>query len=729
MCISAYFKFRSLMGLAMALTFPLYLSGQSRNRYFYDDSNQLYRIMDQGGNLVEYTYDPVGNITQIARSVLPPGSLSILNVTPRTAGPGTQVTLYGQGFSGLAAGNTVRFNGLLATVVSATPTELVVTLPVGNSTGPVTITVNGVTASSGSILFTGLKPPTLLTVAPDGGFAGRRFTATITGTDLSEAIFTTVPAGGAISDFGATTDFSALVGINVPSPGLYTVVATNSAGSSTSAPLPGNQIRILESSGETYFPLIVLNTAAPPAGTPDPSTVSNETAGDLVSVLNVAAPPPGTADPSLVSNETSSTLATVLNLAAPPPGTADPSVVSNQASGDLLAILNTAPPPPGTTDPSSVSNVASSDNLTVLNGAAPPPGTADPSLVANEATALTTTVRQLTTPTAAPIKSAAPSNLERTASDGETVLSGLEVMAGETVRLRAQAGPGETVEFLVNGISFGADEQAPYQLTFEAPHAIGTLIVTAVARAGASEARLLDTLRLTVTAERRTVVQGRVVDEAGQPVANAKVELQTEGLLAEVFDSTAAVTRVPDLTGQTPSSRRLVAGLNQLNPRGVFGQDPLAWRASPDYAVRYTALLRIEREGEYGFALRSHAGALMRIDGQEVGNAAIHLTAGEHAFEVIHYEATGLPELQLLWAPLGGELSPVPQRQFVAKDPELVATTDAEGNYRLLQVPTSVGVLQVTVGEGSAKVSSEPVMPAPVGVTEIKEVRVRGRRE
>jgi hypothetical protein len=57
-------------------------------RYFYDDANELYRVLDSTGTLIEYTIDPSGNITNIARTSLPPTQLSILSVSPSNATTG-----------------------------------------------------------------------------------------------------------------------------------------------------------------------------------------------------------------------------------------------------------------------------------------------------------------------------------------------------------------------------------------------------------------------------------------------------------------------------------------------------------------------------------------------------------------------------------------------------------------------------------------------------------------
>lgn len=94
-----------------------------------------------------------------ARAFIPvsvdPGAaigLQITEVAPDTLRPGQEVTITGTGFSSSAGGNTVRVAGALATVLSASSTELRVRLPESSAfschpTGPadVRVTVGGTT--------------------------------------------------------------------------------------------------------------------------------------------------------------------------------------------------------------------------------------------------------------------------------------------------------------------------------------------------------------------------------------------------------------------------------------------------------------------------------------------------------------------------------------------------------------------------------------------------------
>ena len=159
-------------------------------RYFYDDANELFRVVDSTGTMIEYVYDPAGNIIQINRTTVAAGALSILNVTPMSGAPGNTITILGQGFSTVAANNVVKMNGVAATVVSATATQLVIQVPAGTTSGQITVTVNGVTVSSGpTLVFNPLPPSVISGVSPASAAGGQNVTITVTGSNLLLASF------------------------------------------------------------------------------------------------------------------------------------------------------------------------------------------------------------------------------------------------------------------------------------------------------------------------------------------------------------------------------------------------------------------------------------------------------------------------------------------------------------------------------------------------------------
>ena len=80
-------------------------------------------------------------------------------ISPASAVAGTAITITGTNFDATAANDAVKFNGSAATVVSATTSTLMVNAPIGGSTGPVTVTTAGGTATGP--VFTYLQAPTI----------------------------------------------------------------------------------------------------------------------------------------------------------------------------------------------------------------------------------------------------------------------------------------------------------------------------------------------------------------------------------------------------------------------------------------------------------------------------------------------------------------------------------------------------------------------------------------
>lgn len=109
------------------------------------------------------------------------------------AKPGDTIIIKGQNFSEVAANNTVKFNGVTATVVSATATEIKVVVPAGATSGSITVTVNGTTTEVGSLT---IAPLTLYTIKEsDSTLAPKRLIAIdpANGNQTEIAILTGLP--------------------------------------------------------------------------------------------------------------------------------------------------------------------------------------------------------------------------------------------------------------------------------------------------------------------------------------------------------------------------------------------------------------------------------------------------------------------------------------------------------------------------------------------------------
>ena len=149
-------------------------------QYLYDETDRLVGVVDGVGASALYQYDKAGNIMAIRRFAS--GDLAIADFTPDTGPIGTAVTIYGVGFSATAASNTVKFNGVTASVSSATTTKLVATVPTGATTGAISVTVGIKTATSldpftvttGSVN----APPVITAITPIIGVIGSTFTIT-----------------------------------------------------------------------------------------------------------------------------------------------------------------------------------------------------------------------------------------------------------------------------------------------------------------------------------------------------------------------------------------------------------------------------------------------------------------------------------------------------------------------------------------------------------------------
>ena len=83
---------------------------------------------------------------------------SITSISPVSGSANTIVTITGANFKTTPAANTVKFNGIAATVTSATATQLVVAAPATGTTGDITVTTGD--GTSNGILFTYVALPT-----------------------------------------------------------------------------------------------------------------------------------------------------------------------------------------------------------------------------------------------------------------------------------------------------------------------------------------------------------------------------------------------------------------------------------------------------------------------------------------------------------------------------------------------------------------------------------------
>ncbi|HEY9007368.1 MAG TPA: IPT/TIG domain-containing protein [Ohtaekwangia sp.] len=188
-------------------------------------------------------------------SVLTP---TITSFTPTSGATGSTVTITGTNFSTVTTNNTVTFNGTAATVTAATVTQLTVTVPAGATTGKITVTVNGLSATSTSDFTvtstsTSTGSPTITSFTASGAvgssivITGTNFstavsdntvtingiTATVTSATTTQLVVT-VPSGATSGTISVTVN-----GVTVTSTSSFTVTTASASCTSTDSETAG----------------------------------------------------------------------------------------------------------------------------------------------------------------------------------------------------------------------------------------------------------------------------------------------------------------------------------------------------------------------------------------------------------------------------------------------------------------------------------------------------------
>lgn len=179
---------KCLIPLSVVLFFVLSHSStaQSTTVYIYDQLGRLIGVVDPTAETAVYTYDANGNILSISRHSS--SQVSIIGFTPNNGPASTIVRIYGTGFSATATQDKVKFNGVQATITSASVTQIVTSVPNGATTGPITVTTPSGSASSTAPFTIGFsKSPTITGFTPNIGSSGTA--VGITGTNFQTTTF------------------------------------------------------------------------------------------------------------------------------------------------------------------------------------------------------------------------------------------------------------------------------------------------------------------------------------------------------------------------------------------------------------------------------------------------------------------------------------------------------------------------------------------------------------
>ena len=103
---------------------------------------------------------------------VPPGCPSIANFTPTSGSSGSTVVITGTNFLGTSA---VRFNGVAATYVVNSPTQITAVVPGNATTGRISVTnPSGTATSENDFVVAGSSAPSITSLDPSSGCPGTR---------------------------------------------------------------------------------------------------------------------------------------------------------------------------------------------------------------------------------------------------------------------------------------------------------------------------------------------------------------------------------------------------------------------------------------------------------------------------------------------------------------------------------------------------------------------------
>ncbi len=166
-------------------------------------------------------------VTPLARAAAP----VVVVFLPVTGVAGTSVTITGTGFADSSGATGVAFNGTAAPSFTVdADTQITAIVPVGATTGPVSVTdTEGTGASVIDFVVTPSPPPTIALFAPSSGPAGT--TVTITGTGYTGTSSVKFHARSASFDVNSDTEIVATVPLRATT-GPISVITPGGTGTS-----------------------------------------------------------------------------------------------------------------------------------------------------------------------------------------------------------------------------------------------------------------------------------------------------------------------------------------------------------------------------------------------------------------------------------------------------------------------------------------------------------------
>ncbi len=137
-------------------------------------------------------------------------TLAISGISPSDGAAGTDVSISGAGFGDDLSKVKAFFNNVEGTVYSVTDTRIGATVPVGASTGPTKVVVDGVEKTGPVFTFVAEVAVTISSISPTSGAAGTQVTVTGTGFG-TDASLVQVLFNGIVGELVSVTDTQIIV--------------------------------------------------------------------------------------------------------------------------------------------------------------------------------------------------------------------------------------------------------------------------------------------------------------------------------------------------------------------------------------------------------------------------------------------------------------------------------------------------------------------------------------
>jgi hypothetical protein len=188
-------------------------------------------------------------------TVIPTPSISSL--TPAGGHANDPVTIAGANFGTTQGSSSVRFNGITAVATNWTNTSISASVPAGATSGPLVVTVSGV--SSNGVPFSVIPPPSITSLTPSTGRVGDA--VTIGGTNFGAAQgASAVALNGTLAAATSWSDTSVVVTV----PGgastgqiVIKVAGTSSNGATFTVIVPPSVTSVTPSTGRVGDPVVV----------------------------------------------------------------------------------------------------------------------------------------------------------------------------------------------------------------------------------------------------------------------------------------------------------------------------------------------------------------------------------------------------------------------------------------------------------------------------------------